>query len=569
MICGGRIYKGQDNYIELYVPDASGITGIEIYTGGELKITPEEYEVVDDNTIGINLTAEDLDPLEDGVIYYTVEYEDGGMGTNSNYYLKTPVGYTASTIDELIEEAYDEGYADGQEDCTGGTCEGVYESGYTDGYESGYTEGYESGSTSGYEEGYASGSTDGYNSGHADGEAEQKAKLTSTSITENNIYTREDGWNYVTVNIPQTGHTDEELHEAYDSGFTQGEAAQKAKLVSTAFTENRFYFREDGFSTVSVNVPQTGYTQQDLDNAYASGYTDGYQSGYTRGTGEGYQSGYTDGYDSGYTDGLVACSGSTNDYFTITNISNSASSVSLITHGSPSPVTFRTSTDGIHWGQETTYTGGTTNFPIPAGGSLMFDGSANNGTLNNSTNFFSFAEYTESPIFKVSGDISTLIGLPADQTPPDGAFYGLFMNWYSLADASDLVLPYESVSNVCYGEMFYQCYSLVNGPAILPATALSQSCYQEMFINCRLLTTAPELPATTLVKWCYYGMFSLCASLNYIKCLGTGITTGMNSPTYGWLSNASQTGTFVKAAGVTWPSGDSGIPSGWTVVDAS
>jgi hypothetical protein len=139
MICGGRIYKGQDNYIELYVPDASGITGIEIYTGGELKITPEEYEIVDDNTIGINLTAEDLDPLEDGVIYYTVEYEDGGMGTNSNYYLKTPVGYTASTLDELIEEAYDEGYADG------------YDLGYLDGYDTGYTEGYESGYTDGSE----------------------------------------------------------------------------------------------------------------------------------------------------------------------------------------------------------------------------------------------------------------------------------------------------------------------------------------------------------------------------------------------------------------------------------
>lgn len=650
MICGGRIYKGQDNYIELYVPDASGITGIEIYTGGELKITPEEYEIVDDNTIGINLTKEELDPLKDGVIYYTVTYDGGSIKTNSNYYLKTPVGYTASTLDELIEEAYEEGYEDGQEHCTGETCEGVYESGYTDGYESGYTEGYESGSTSGYEEGYASGSTDGYNSGHTDGEAEQKAKLTSTSITENNIYTRDDGWNYVTVNVPQTGHTDEELHDAYNSGFTQGEAAQKAKLVSTAFTENRLYFREDGFSTVSVNVPQTGYTQQDLDNAYASGktdgydsgytegynggytdgynqgtadgyqtgyaegeeagyqtgysageeagyhsgYTDGYQSGYTRGTGEGYQSGYTDGYDSGYTDGLVACSGSTNDYFTVTNISNSASSVSLITHGSPSPVTFRTSTDGIHWGQETTYTGGTTNFPIPAGGSLMFDGSANNGTLNNPTNFFSFVEYTESPIFKVSGDISTLIGLPADQTPPDGAFFGLFQNWFSLADASDLVLPYESVSIGCYCYMFWACHSLTGVPE-LPATVLAKNCYQGMFAACSAITSTPELPATTIVegcyrgmfesctslttapvlsastlaKQCYQGMFSSCTNLNYIKCLGTGITTGFNAPTYGWLSNASQTGTFVKAAGVTWPSGDSGIPSGWAVIDAS
>lgn len=29
----------------------------------------------------------------------------------------------------------------------------------------------------------------------------------------------------------------------------------------------------------------------------------------------------------------------------------------------------------------------------------------------------------------------------------------------------------------------------------------------------------------------------------------------------------SPTGTFVKKAGVDWPTGNSGIPSGWTVVE--
>lgn len=465
MICGGRIYKGQDNYIELYVPDASGITGIEIYTGGELKITPEEYEIVDENTIGINLTAEDLDPLEDGVIYYTVEYEDGGMGTNSNYYLKTPAGYTASTLDELIEEAYDEGYADGQEDCTGGTCEGVYESGYTDGYESGYTEGYESGSTSGYEEGYASGSTDGYNSGHTDGEAEQKAKLTSTSITENNIYTRDDGWNYVTVNVPQTGHTDEELHEAYDSGFTQGEAAQKAKLVSTAFTENRLYFREDGFSTVSVNVPQTGYTQQDLDNAYASGKTDGYDSGYT----EGYNGGYTDGYNQGTADGYQTgyAEGEEAGYQTGYSAGEEAGYHSGYTDGYQSGYT-RGTTDGYNSG----YTDGLAaceSGDTPSTGVAITYSIPENSYATNIT----------------AGKASSFSDATLDGTTPINIKSNTYNGRYMFADAGTHIIEFTPTGDTIDTRMFaYSCVKITD--VVLPEgiTTIGTEC----FSGCRMLT---------------------------------------------------------------------------------
>lgn len=84
-----------------------------------------------------------------------------------------------------------------------------------------------------------------------------------------------------------------------------------------------------------------------------------------------------------------------------------------------------------------------------------------------------------------------------------------------------------------------------------------------MFQGCTSLTVAPELPATTLVNGCYQYMFSNCANLNYIKCLATDISapTCLN----GWTNGVSSTGTFVKAAGVTYPTGTSGIPSGWTV----
>ena len=44
----------------------------------------------------------------------------------------------------------------------------------------------------------------------------------------------------------------------YQSGFTDGVEFQKRKLEITAVTENGRYIREDGYSEVTVNVPQTG-----------------------------------------------------------------------------------------------------------------------------------------------------------------------------------------------------------------------------------------------------------------------------------------------------------------------
>lgn len=100
---------------------------------------------------------------------------------------------------------------------------------------------------------------------------------------------------------------------------------------------------------------------------------------------------------------------------------------------------------------------------------------------------------------------------------------------------------------------------------ILPATTLTKYCYSYMFMNCRF-DKAPELPATTLSDNCYKGTFDGCTSLNYIKCLATDISA--TNCTLNWLNNVSSTGTFVKTASMnSWPTGASGIPNGWTVVN--
>jgi len=123
--------------------------------------------------------------------------------------------------------------------------------------------------------------------------------------------------------------------------------------------------------------------------------------------------------------------------------------------------------------------------------------------------------------------------------PGSYAFYGLFANLTSLINAGNLILP---------------------------ATTLADNCYDYMFGGCTNLLTAPILPATTLVVGCYSYMFSDCSSLNYIKCLATDISA--SDCLTNWVNGVASSGTFVKDSSMSsWPTGTSGIPTGWTVQD--
>lgn len=85
-----------------------------------------------------------------------------------------------------------------------------------------------------------------------------------------------------------------------------------------------------------------------------------------------------------------------------------------------------------------------------------------------------------------------------------------------------------------------------------------------MFCLCKNLTIAPELPATVLAQGCYRSMFSDCDNLSTVTCLATNISA--IDCTNRWLYGVAATGTFTAVAGVTWSTGTSGIPSGWTKV---
>lgn len=145
-------------------------------------------------------------------------------------------------------------------------------------------------------------------------------------------------------------------------------------------------------------------------------------------------------------------------------------------------------------------------------------------------------------------------------------------------------LPCQTLKESCYESMYQDCKSLQRPPK-LPATSLAASCYQDMFAGCSSLSTAPALPATTLQSYCYYAMFQDCVSLerapdlpavalpnkcyasmfkgclnlNYIRCLARTKITNCTD----WVKGVGTNGTFVCTKDIGWPTGDSGIPSGW------
>jgi hypothetical protein len=151
------------------------------------------------------------------------------------------------------------------------------------------------------------------------------------------------------------------------------------------------------------------------------------------------------------------------------------------------------------------------------------------------------------------------------------AYFKMFKDCTSLVSAPEL--PATKMALACYSNMFVGCTSLINAPELPAIDFLDYySCYNTMFKDCTSLVSAPELPATILTRWVYTNMFNGCTSLSYVKILATDISASgtivsSNGCLTGWLSNVSPTGTFIKKSDTQFPTGPSGIPQGWTVVN--
>jgi len=292
-----------------------------------------------------------------------------------------------------------------------------------------------------------------------------------------------------------------------------------------------------------------------------------------------------------------------------------AGTITIIKNDSSDPtVTIQYSTDnGQNWTSLTTSTTEQSLGTFTVGDKVMIKG------INNQTTFNHFSGTAKVNVY---GNIMSLLYgdnfIGQTTLTNNDTFISLFQNYTNLLSAENLILPATTLANHCYRLMFDGCISLTAAPQLpativleqsysnmfrnctslttapeLPATTIADSCYFNMFANCTSLTTAPELPATTMYRQCYMYMFNGCTSLttapelpattlavgcynymfqnctllNYIKCLATKLHDW--GSTTNWLNNVSSSGTFVKNSSMTkWPSGASGIPSGWTVQDA-
>ena len=218
--------------------------------------------------------------------------------------------------------------------------------------------------------------------------------------------------------------------------------------------------------------------------------------------------------------------------------------------------------------------------------------------------------------FKVYGNLASLIGF--SETIPTNCFRYLFYKT-NVIDASELDMPWTTLSEGCFRRMFYNSYSLIEPPT-LKATTLAHYCYCYMFRGSS--TLAKQCPLafdtvdtiTTAFQEMYFGtaienvtvpklhftnggrisaMFRGCANLKtatvetfdetiptnayqhlFRDCTGLETVTCMAKSFHAnafadWLLNASATGTFIKDKDTTWERSARGIPEGWTVKNAN
>lgn len=181
--------------------------------------------------------------------------------------------------------------------------------------------------------------------------------------------------------------------------------------------------------------------------------------------------------------------------------------------------------------------------------------------------------------YNISGNIMTLIDKSGKTTtiPNTGCFCNIFCteltsigaNNGKIVNAAKLSLPATTLTYNCYRNMFNGNQVMTYPPAILPAMTMAKQCYANMFLRCTALLESPILPATALSNECYRDMFNSCSSLRKITCYATrGIGSGTSKGTDNWCYGITRSdGTFYKARLANYPSGTSGIPRGWTVIN--
>ena len=177
--------------------------------------------------------------------------------------------------------------------------------------------------------------------------------------------------------------------------------------------------------------------------------------------------------------------------------------------------------------------------------------------------------------------------LPASSTA-NMAYSNMFRNCTSITNASPIYT--KTCGEYTFVSMFRNCSSLIHPPKF-HLNRLSVYCFNDTFRDCSALQEIPDLPIMTLHSYCYYGMFRACTSItraylpantlasNCYRSMFEGASSLSNvevnftdwnasgNSTANWLTGTAANGTFTKPSALSEETGDSGIPTNWTIIN--
>lgn len=203
---------------------------------------------------------------------------------------------------------------------------------------------------------------------------------------------------------------------------------------------------------------------------------------------------------------------------------------------------------------------------IESGNRVLWRGSGSRMSVNTSANNYSV--FSSTCNHDIEGHICSLLygndERKYDSISSNYAFTCLFLSNTRLISSSGLVLP-NNTTKYCYAQMFNGCSNHASTFKEIKAPTLYDQSMNRMFYGNSKLTKAPDILSTTasgnyVIQFGFYN----CTKLEYIKCL---LTSKSSTSITNWVYGVASSGIFVKNINAKWTdSGESGVPSGWTII---